>query len=904
MTARLSRLLSAALWLTGLAGVVGAVLFTLVARRWFRGATRAVLASGVDGIVWAALALGIVGLALVLERDPPAWLDLPSGTAAAKLLATAVQLGLVVLLLRAYNIEHDAFRQVVLPLLFFGFLAHHGLADRFRLPFFVLLSVSSFAVILGPRGGLVLVTIGLALIAICHLPIAFAWRTALLVAAAALLAVPRAGLVPSPVPQAAWPLVGSFFMFRTACYLYDLRHARAPAGVFPTLGYFFMLPNVAFLLFPVVDFSTMKRTRYADDAFEVYQRGLRLLLRGAVYLLLYRAVYRYLVIPAAEVTDAGELARYLVSNFLLLLQVLGQLDLAVGMLLLFGFDLPEINALNLFAPGFAHFWRRTNRYWREFITKLVYYPLYFRLRGLGATARILVALALAFVVSATLHWYQWFWLRGTLGVSVNDTAFWLVFGSLLLVNVYLETGQKQRVTMGRLSPAEIAIVTVKSAATFVTVSVLWALWTAPSLRDWTSLMRYAGTAPRHGLEWTGGVAALLAAYGLSYAFLRPSKPGSEARRSAYIPRWAGTTALTLALGLTIVPPVTARLGARGGNLVRNLRSLRLNRFDDQELVRGYYENLSRVSVASPELWRLFQRQKSGFAKSWVEEMGRPTNDLRVMEHAPGVRIERASGAVTTNRWGMRDRDYEREKAPGTYRAALLGGSYLVGRDVPDGTTFEALVEDRLNRERGGAARARYELLNLGVSSYGPLESLVTLERKALDFRPDSVWYVAVEGEVRRPATCILKGIRTGTDLVYPEIKAITAELGLAGSITEEEAQRRLRPRWEELLSFCYTRMVRACRERGALPVWVYLPPVDMEVSADDVEASRRLALQAGFVVLDLSDVYGRTEHARLRVTPENHHPNQLGHQLIADGLYRAVIAHERELGLVSREGAP
>ena len=68
---------------------------------------------------------------------------------------------------------------------------------------------------------------------------------------------------------------------------------------------------------------------------------------------------------------------------------------------------------------------------------------------------------------------------------------------------------------------------------------------------------------------------------------------------------------------------------------------------------------------------------------------------------------------------MRDRDYGETPGPNTFRAALLGTSSLMGWGVNDGETFEAPIEERLNREMPGTPFARYELLNYGVPGYQP-----------------------------------------------------------------------------------------------------------------------------------------------------------------------------------------
>ena len=54
----------------------------------------------------------------------------------------------------------------------------------------------------------------------------------------------------------------------------------------------------------------------------------------------------------------------------------------------------------------------------------------------------------------------------------------------------------------------------------------------------------------------------------------------------------------------------------------------------------------------------------------------------------------ACGTATpssTNRWGMRDRDYAAAKPRGTLRIAMLGPSHVMGNGVADGETFEALA---------------------------------------------------------------------------------------------------------------------------------------------------------------------------------------------------------------------
>src|SRR5262249_37394492 len=159
-------------------------------------------------------------------------------------------------------------------------------------------------------------------------------------------------------------------------------------------------PNTCFFLFPVVDYKTFCTTYGAGERFAIYQRGLRWMLRGVVQLLLYRLVYQLLQVDPLDVTDLGGGARVMVATYLLYLRVSGQFHLAIGLLHLFGFALPETHHRYLLASNFLDYYRRVNIYWKDFILKVFFNPAYFRLKRWGA----MWALALA-----TLYAFFWTW---------------------------------------------------------------------------------------------------------------------------------------------------------------------------------------------------------------------------------------------------------------------------------------------------------------------------------------------------------------------------------------------------------------------------------------------------------------------------------------------------------------
>src|SRR5262249_1607957 len=146
------------------------------------------------------------------------------------------------------------------------------------------------------------------------------------------------------------------------------------------LSYFFLLPNACFMLFPVVDYRTFQRGYFAESIHSLQRKGLQMMFRGTTHLLLYRIVYFDLLIKPDEVHDFGSLVGYVVCNYALYLHVSGQFHIACGLLQLFGFQLPETHHHYFLATGFTDYWRRINIYWKDFMVRLVFNPIAFRLK--------------------------------------------------------------------------------------------------------------------------------------------------------------------------------------------------------------------------------------------------------------------------------------------------------------------------------------------------------------------------------------------------------------------------------------------------------------------------------------------------------------------------------------------
>ena len=332
-----------------------------------------------------------------------------------------------------------------------AFIVHALLPLRFRLPFFVCCTLGLILFIFKAASGLWFLGVAFALIGVCHLPFRLGWRLFLLLAVAAGLAAVHAGLIGATDRlRGIIPGLGAIFMFRLPLYLFELQHEKQPVGWWQRLAYFFLLPNPVFTLFPVVDYRTFLRTYYEQPAAAIYQKGVMWMARGALHFVLYRLVTNYLSPPADEVTSLGSLAVFMVSSYLIYLRISGLFHLIVGMLCLFGFNLPETHRFYLLASGFNDYWQRINIYWKDFMTKVVYYPVFARVKGMGTTGAVLVSTSVVFIATWLLHAYQSFWMRADArmpmfedrSLFVVDALFWGGFGVLVMINSWIALRRK------------------------------------------------------------------------------------------------------------------------------------------------------------------------------------------------------------------------------------------------------------------------------------------------------------------------------------------------------------------------------------------------------------------------------------------------------------------------------
>jgi hypothetical protein len=840
-------------------------------------------------------------------------------TRSAQFSAVLLQFALIAIVIDTWQLESQLLARLMW-LAVVGFAIHHLLPQRFRLPFFAMLSLMAVITGVGHLGpnvwmrwlsggipssgllyhfvpGLTLVAIGLGLIGLCHLPIRFGVRIGLVAAAGAGLAFLRGHSEWFPDVADMWVILGSMFMFRLIVYLYDLKHRTAPFSLSRAISYFFLLPNVCFPLFPVVDYKTFCSTYYNEDWVLIYQNGIRWMLRGVAQLLLYRIVYQYAPLDVSNLSSSLDAAGFMLGTYLLYLRVSGTFHLIVGLLHMFGFNLPETHHLYYLATSFTDFWRRINIYWKDFVMKLFFYPTHFKLRKMGTIPALAVATMVTFLATWVLHSWQWFWILGKPLFNWKDFSFWMILAVLVLVTAIYETTRGRKRT---LSPSKVKIRTrlmrgLQAGGTFCAMCLLWTYWSCQSWGEFETLMDATSKPTWSGILIIVGVFVLVCGAGMLWG--QSSRETSEGQRTpagrAPFHFWRSAVAVIFgSICLLAGPSLATRAIPAAKGAIARLHNDVLNARDMNQQRRGYYEDLD---VSRKDNWGWQGAEEPEGWSIGKKAFVRPRSDFLLTDVVPSMSTVLGGAPCTSNSLGMRDREYQKEKPANTYRIVLLGASNDMGTGVKNDQTYENLVEDKLNAHVPDARYPRYEILNLAVAADSILQRVLRLEQEGFQYQPDAAILSVTAVDEQFIASHLRKALMQGIEPTgdYGDVvQSVIRRAGVNGKMPAAMIERRLQPYVNELWAWSFQRFAQQCAQHGIRPVILYRPaPADFAgLEAAGRSKTLQLARAAGLEVMDLSPAFDAvTDRSSLILAKWDDHTTALGHRLLAEELYKDLL---------------
>ena len=799
-----------------------------------------------------------------------------------------LQLVAVGWLVRTYHIEENSgIGEVVYPILGAA-MAHFVLPKPFRNWLSIALTIGIALYAFGWLTGMIFTLSLLGVIAIALLPINYWLRVVLLLGVGSCMVLLRSEWIYAPRMQLIVPFLASVFMFRLVLYMHEDKHGLKDVPISEKLAYFFMFPNLCFLLFPVVDLRTFIST-YKPGNLEVVQKGIRALIRGCLHIVLYRVIYYYLLPSPLEVRDVSDLFEFIVFTYMLILRLSGIFHLCVGFLQIFGRDLPPVFNNYFLAAGPSDIWRRINIYWTQFMTKVVYYPVFFRFKKKGQLIALIMATLVVFIITWFLHSYQWYWLQGVYPFSINDVGFWLFFGLAIMINTVIQDRKtrKKRLSIkvfqwsGALKKAGLVSIT------FFGMATLWSFWTSQTPEDWWFLMTQGGLGTSS--DYVQVLAVVLIVF-LGLILREWMLAGGWHKWTEELRYQSNLVISLIGIGLLFgAYGLSQQTGFDHQAELSDLQTDRLNQWDREVTERGYYEGL--LGNNAPRMWEM---QIDAPHNGEYDRLTNRVSGILIKELKPNIRTVFKGKELNTNRFGMRDQDYSLEKPAGITRMALLGGSYELGAGVADDEVFEHLVEE------DARLQGRYEILNFGVSGYNLPQVLRVMETKTARFEPDYIILAAHTEESRRWSDEMARLVKHGRFLDYEVYEQIKRKSGARQSMGNLELRRRLEPYGREGVKWTYQRIGKLAQEMDAKVIWLHLPTTDSPMSDREKAWLIDLATQLDFTIVDLGDLWEGRDLSLLTLSKSDGHPNGNGHRIIADRLFESLV----ETGILTIPKSP
>ena len=792
-----------------------------------------------------------------------------------------------------FNIEQDTRLNFILPVIGFGFGIHYWLQKKWRLPFFILISILSIVVVLGLVNSIFLTATGAFLIVVCHLPIRYNWRLLLIGAITVGLILLRLNVLKWNSMDFISTFIGSMFMLRLFIYLYELKYDDNYKNTWHRIAYFFLIPNICFPLFPLVDFKTSIKTYYNDTDRKVYSVAIRRIFRGIIHLLAYRIIYYYLVPDATEIEGVYDIIQFLVFSYALILRLSGMFHLSLGILGLFGFNLPDIFDNYFFASSFNDIWRRINTYWRDALMKIVYYPIYFKIKKAAKSWAIPITILIVFFINWLLHSYQMLWIKGDIPLAANDMLFWAVFGIAVMLNsLYLEkTKRSQKIKPNAKESLKTSLLHIlKVMGMLVFMSLIWGMWTATSITEWIYLLSFLLKGSMY--QWLTILAGFVVLFVLFFYFHYSYQKGVLKKIvAAYTKNINAITVACIAvLFILSFSQISSHFTWNGQPVIELLKENRLSTKDKKMMERGYYQTLLNNDNTSIQLWeKQLNQPREWFDKNeaLLNSKNPPYQKLR-----PNYSVIFKGELLSTNRWGMRDKDYDLEKPDNVFRLALLGGSYEMGSGVGDGENYESLLENKLNE-----GDIKCEVLNFAVGGYHLIENEYNAEHSLLNFKPDAIIYSAHSDELYRIVDKLTLLIMRDANLENPFLIELVKKSGARSGMCSLEIQNRIKPYADQIIAWGYKSIVDVCKRNNIAPIWIYVPTLGDRTENMDCSEIQKIAQKAGFITIPLNGIYDTYSIDELIIAPWDTHPNKKGHQLIANKLYTGLILKAAEIGL-------
>jgi hypothetical protein len=695
-------------------------------------------------------------------------------------------------------------------------------------------------------------------------------------------------------------VIGSFFMFRSISYLHEVKFMKKEILLIDRINYFLLVPNFSLPLFPIIDYKIFTSCFEGINS-KTLSRGTLLIARGVFQMMLFRYIYHELIIPYDQIHTALQTLTFIVANFLIILRVIGAFHIAIGLIIIFGYNLPAIFNNIFFSTGFSNLWRRTNMYWRNFIIKIFYYPIYFRIKNIGIYPALFISTFVCFFITWMLHNYQWFWLKGFFPIETKDLIFWGVFGLLVAVNTLIQQRKLDRETVKAPTAFGFLRQAVAGLLVLLTMSVLWSIWTCNSLTYWWRLI---SNLKNIDLLQLRVILFMVLGY-IFVAAIYHSYENPANRKLNFIRHnknaFAFSAFIILLLGLKVSGNITLRNNSMFFRTrLEPILTEQLNKADLKMIDNGYYTNLITTNNYCSQVWINDNDISRNWTKYITSKTTRQSFDLYLTKNIPHAKVAHKGITYTLNSYGLRDKEYSAIKPDSCYRIIILGGSYECGNGMNDGEDFISEVENKLNENYNATIkgkRVRIELINFSSNGYRLIQRFYQYKENARMWKPDAVLLFIHTNYRMRIINYMNRLIYQDFPVTDPYLKHIIEVSQIRKGDLEPVVKEKLAPYGDSLNFYAVNEISKMTHEDNTRLIAVYLPAIRQNSLLRDSIFTATICKNYDMQLINLSGVYSGYAVEELALSDVDFHPNKMANDLIAEKLLNEIIDKQNYFNL-------
>ena len=812
-----------------------------------------------------------------------------------------IQFSLILLIVTNYNFEKSSGIIDYSPFVLVVFFIHSFISIRFRPAFLFLCCMALICMAFGILAGSFFIAIGLSMIFIVHLPLKFNYRLVIILFIALLLALFRTEFIYIPWMTIVAMYMVPLFMFRLIIYMYEIKNGLVPQNKWQSISYFFLFPNVFFLFFPIIDYKTYIKTYLDSPEKEIWQKGIRWMVRGLIHIFCYRLICANLLIGASEVHNLPSLLQYMFVNYSLIIRLSGVFHFMIGLVCMFGFNLPQIFDNYFTATSFVDLWRRINIYWRNFVLKIFFYPIMFRYKKFIKKNLLACTMMTVFFITWIMHSYQLFWITGVVSVRPIDVIFWMVIGACITVNsVIIEKKalSENAIEKPKSDFRKYLKKMIRIIGMFFFMSVMWSLWNTSSIEDWIFIVSKGKLVDSAQILIICLVLVTIITLGILIQFVLKKKVVKNLLNAKPHETILLTLSTLAILALFSFKEIRNKLPINLQDFYINLSDGSPSKLEKINAEAGYYDKLiegeegKTIGIGGRSLKKMVK--KNPYVDAYFFQQNIVNRKMK-----PNLNIIGPDHNFQSNSFGIRDKEYSLKKPEGTKRMALMGSSYQMGSGVNNNQVFEAIAEERMNRELVDSNMKHFEIFNFAAGGYYLLQHVELVNTTVFQYDMDALVYFAhtdERGKVVKDFTTIIK---KKLPIKYPFLEKIIKESGIKSYMSMLQIKELLTPYADTIMKWGYFEIAEKCKSNNVVPIWAFMETTTEFVDDKEYNELKAYAESLGFKTLDLRNTYGNIDRVKVQISDLNTHPNALGHRLIAQRFYNEL---KRKKNTIFKDG--